>query len=183
VLGHYETGLKWVLQHHAFTLGVTLFTMAATVWLYTVVPKGFFPQQDTGSLMGTTEASQDISFEAMSKLQQKVAAIVLSDPAVASLGSFIGAGAGSSTVNNGRMFITLKPKGERDASADQIINRLRKKMSQVVGINLFLQAVQDIRVGGRMSKAQFQYALTSSDLAALGEWSSSLWPSCANHHF
>jgi len=174
LLGHYETGLQWVLRHQALTLGVTLFTMAATVWLYTVVPKGFFPQQDTGSLMGTTEASQDISFAAMSKLQQKVAAIVLADPAVASLGSFIGAGAGSSTVNNGRMFITLKPKGERDAGADQIINRLRKKMSSVVGINLYLQAVQDIRVGGRMSKAQFQYSLQSSDLAALGEWSAKL---------
>ena len=174
LLGHYEAGLKWVLQHHAFTLGVALFTMVATVWLYVIVPKGFFPQQDTGGLMGTTEASQDISFAAMAKLQQKVSAIVLSDPAVATVGSFIGASSGSTTANNGRMFITLKPRGQRDASADQVINRLRKKMSQLVGINLFLTANQDIRVGGRSSKSQFQYALQSSDLNDLGQWSSRL---------
>jgi hydrophobe/amphiphile efflux-1 (HAE1) family protein len=174
LLGHYEAGLKWVLQHHAFTLGVACLTMVATIGLYVVVPKGFFPQQDTGSLMGTTEASQDISFEAMAQLQQKVSAIVLSDPAVATIGSFIGAGAGSSTINNGRMFITLKPHGQRDASADQVIARIRKKMAQVVGINLFLVANQDIRVGGRSSKAQFQYALQASDLNDLGEWSSKL---------
>ena len=130
LLGHYEAGLKWVLRHHAFTLGVALLTMVATVWLYTVVPKGFFPQQDTGGLMGTTEASQDISFAAMAQLQKKVSAIVLGDPAVATIGSFIGAAAGSTTINNGRMFITLKPRGQRNASADQVINRLRKKMSQ-----------------------------------------------------
>ncbi len=174
LLGHYEAGLKWVLRHHAFTLGVALLTMVATVWLYVVVPKGFFPQQDTGGLMGTTEASQDISFEAMSKLQQKVTAIVLSDPAVATIGSFIGASSGSTTVNNGRMFITLKPRGQRDASADQVIARIRKKMSQVVGINLFLVANQDIRVGGRSSKAQFQYSLQASDLGDLGQWSTKL---------
>jgi len=174
LLGHYEAGLKWVLQHHAFTLGVSVLTMVATVWLYTVVPKGFFPQQDTGGLMGTTEASQDISFEAMSKLQQKVSAIVLSDPAVATIGSFIGAASGSTTVNNGRLFITLKPKGERDASADQVIARIRKKMSQLVGVNLFLVANQDIRVGGRSSKAQFQYSLQASDLNDLGQWSAKL---------
>jgi multidrug efflux pump subunit AcrB len=110
----------------------------------------------------------------MSKLQQKVTAIVLSDPAVATIGSFIGASSGSTTVNNGRMFITLKPRGQRDASADQVIARIRKKMSQVVGINLFLVANQDIRVGGRSSKAQFQYSLQASDLGDLGQWSTKL---------
>ena len=174
LLGHYEAGLQWVLQHHYFILGVTVLTMVATVWLYTIVPKGFFPQQDTGGLMGTTEAAQDISFQAMSQLQQKIAAIVLADPAVEGLGSFIGAASGNSTVNNGRMFITLKPKGQRTISAEQVINRLRKKTSQVVGINLFLQAIQDIRVGGRMSKAQFQYTLQSQDLVELGKWSARL---------
>ena len=174
LLSFYEAGLKWVLRHHAFTLGIALLTLIATVWLYIIVPKGFFPQQDTGGLMGTTEASQDISFAAMAKLQQKVSAIVQADPSVATIGSFIGAGAGSSTINNGRMFITLKPRGQRDASADQVIARLRKKMSQVAGINLFLQANQDIRVGGRSSKAQFQYALQSSDLNDLGESSNKL---------
>jgi hydrophobe/amphiphile efflux-1 (HAE1) family protein len=171
LLNGYEAGLKWVLRHHGFTLVVALLTMAATVWLYTVVPKGFFPQQDTGTLMGTTEASQDISFTAMAELQQKVAAIVLADPAVATIGSFIGAASGSSTVNNGRMFITLKPLSERKIGADMVVNRLRRKLSQVAGVNLFLQAVQDIRVGGRLTKAQFQYSLRSSDLNELGKWS------------
>ena len=174
MLWHYETGLKWVLRHHVIMLLVTLFTVAATVWLYSIVPKGFFPQQDTGTLMGITEASQDISFAAMAKLQQITAGIVLSDPAVASVGSFIGASSGSSTVNNGRMFIALKPKGQRDVGAEQVIGRLRKKLSQVAGISLFLQAVQDIRVGGRMSKSQFQYALQSSDLTALNQCSARL---------
>ena len=174
LLGHYEAGLKWVLRHHGVTLVVALLTMVATLWLYRVVPKGFFPQQDTGLVMGATEASQDISFGAMAGLQQKVAAIVLADPAVATLGSFIGAGAGSSTVNNGRMFITLKPLTERKVHADVIINRLRRQLSRVPGISLFLQPVQDIRVGGRLTKAQFQYALQSSDLNELGKWSARL---------
>jgi hydrophobe/amphiphile efflux-1 (HAE1) family protein len=174
LLGYYEAGLKWVLRRQRFTLVVTGLTTVATVWLYTVVPKGFFPQQDTGVIMGATEASQDISFAAMATLQQRVAAIVLADPAVATLGSFIGAGAGSSTVNNGRMFITLKPLAERKVSADRVIARLRRQLSQVAGINLFLQSVQDIRAGGRLTKAQFQYALQSSDLGELGKGSARL---------
>ena len=174
LLGHYEIGLKWVLRHHWFTLGVAVFTMVATIWLYGQVPKGFFPQQDTGSLTGVTEAAQDISSGAMARQQQKVAAIVLEDPAVATVASFIGAASGSGSVNNGRMFVTLKPRGQRDVSADQVIARLRKKTAAVVGINLFLQASQDIRVGGRTTKSQFQYSLQSSDLAALGEWSAKL---------
>ena len=174
LLGHYETGLRWVLRHHNFMLGVAFLTLVATVVLYWAVPKGFFPQQDTGIIMGATDAAQDISFSAMAELQQEVARIVLDDPAVASLASFLGSGMGASTVNNGRMFITLKPKAERTASADQVIARLRKKLGQVSGINLFLQASQDIRVGGRMSRAQFQYALQSGDLAELNRWSSLL---------
>jgi len=174
LLGHYETGLKWVLRHQGFTLVVAVLTMVGTVWLYRVVPKGFFPQQDTGVIMGSTEAAQDISFAAMAELQQKVAKIVLADPAVATLGSFIGAGAGSSTVNNGRMFISLKPLAQRKVSADVVIGRLRRQLAQVAGMNLFLQSVQDIRAGGRLSKAQFQYALQSSDLKELGIWSTRL---------
>jgi hydrophobe/amphiphile efflux-1 (HAE1) family protein len=174
LLGHYETGLKWVLRHYVFTLAVAFLTLVATVLLYRAVPKGFFPQQDTGIIFGTTDAAQDISFIAMKELQQKVARIVLADPAVASMASFIGSGMGASTVNNGRMFITLKPRDQRNASADQIIARLRKKLAGVVGINLFLQASQDIRVGGRMSRAQFQYALQSGDLNELNRWSTLL---------
>jgi len=172
--GGYEAGLKWVLVHQGFMLLVTLTTMVGTVWLYSKVPKGFFPQQDTGVMIGTTEASQDISFAAMAALQDKVARIVLADPAVATLGSFIGATSGSSTVNNGRMFITLKPLEERKVSADAVINRLRVKLAEVGGINLFLQAIQDIRVGGRFGKAQFQYALQSADLEELNYWSTLL---------
>jgi hydrophobe/amphiphile efflux-1 (HAE1) family protein len=174
LLGHYETGLRWVLRHHSFMLGVAFLTLVATIALYRAVPKGFFPQQDTGIIMGTTDAAQDISFTAMAELQQKVARIVLNDPAVATLASFIGAGGGGSTVNNGRMFITLKPKVERNVSADQVIARLRKKLGEVSGVNLFLQASQDIRVGGRMSRAQFQYALQSGDLNELNRWSTLL---------
>jgi hydrophobe/amphiphile efflux-1 (HAE1) family protein len=174
LLGHYETGLRWVLGHHSFMLMVAFLTLVATIALYRAVPKGFFPQQDTGIIMGATDAAQDISFAAMTELQQKVAKIVLDDPAVATLASFIGAGMGSSTVNNGRMFITLKPKAERNVSADQIIARLRKKLGEVSGVNLFLQASQDIRVGGRMSRAQFQYALQSGDLDELNRWSTLL---------
>ncbi len=171
LLGRYETGLKWVLRHQGLTLVVAAVIMAVTVWLYILVPKGFFPQQDTGVVMGSTVAAQDISFSAMAELQQRVARIVLADPAVGSLGSFIGAGAGSSTVNNGRMFITLKPLAERKVSADVVIGRLRRQLAQVPGINLFLQSVQDIRAGGRLSNAQFQYSLQSSDLKELGAWS------------
>ena len=173
LLGHYETGLKWVLRHYLFTLSVWALTLVATVLLYLAVPKGFFPQQDTGIIMGTTDAAQDISFIAMKELQQKVTKVVLEDPAVATLASFMG-GMGSSTVNNGRMFITLKPRDQRDATADEVIARLRKKLTGVVGINLFLQAAQDIRVGGRMSRAQFQYSLQSGDLNELNRWSNLL---------
>ncbi|HEY6166436.1 MAG TPA: efflux RND transporter permease subunit, partial [Verrucomicrobiae bacterium] len=170
MLAIYEGGLKWVLRHQAITLFVALLTAVATVWLYGAVPKGFFPQQDTGVMFGTTEAAQDISFAAMSKLQDKVARIVLDDPAVLTLGSFIGATSGSSTVNNGRMYVTLKPLAERKVGAEVVINRLRKKLSEVGGITLFLQAGQDIRVGGRFGKAQFQYALQAADLNDLNHW-------------
>ena len=174
VLGWYEAGLKWVLRHQHFMLLVALITCVATVWLYTVVPKGFFPQQDTGLLMGITDASQDISFTAMAKLQQQAAQAILADPGVATLGSFIGGGGGNSTLNNGRMFITLKPLDQRKLSADKIIGRLRPKLARIVGLNVILQSVQDIRVGGRLTKGQYQYALTSGDLDELNQWSSLL---------
>jgi len=174
LLGHYETGLKWVLRNHYFMLGLWALTLVATFMLYGAVPKGFFPQQDTGIIMGITDAAQDVSYIAMKGLQQKVARIVLDDPAVDTLASFIGSGVASSTINNGRMFITLKPRSERDASADQVINRLRRKLAGVVGINLFLQASQDIRVGGRMSRGQYIYSLQSGDLNELNRWSTLL---------
>ncbi|EEF57515.1 efflux RND transporter permease subunit, partial [Pedosphaera parvula] len=174
LLGRYEAGLKWVLRHQGFMLVVAALTMVATVWLYMKIPKGFFPQQDTGVMMGVTEASQDISFEAMAKLQNQVAAIVMADPAVATLGSFMGSSQGNSTMNNGRMFITLKPLKERKVHADVVIARLRAKLAHVEGINLFLQPVQDIRVGGRMGKGQYQYALQTADLKELNHWATTL---------
>ncbi len=174
LLGHYETALRWVLGHQIFMLLVALVTLLATLWLYIVVPKGFFPQQDTGLIIGITEAAQDVSFEEMERLQKSVARVVLDDPAVATLGSFIGASAAGTTVNNGRMYITLKPLEERKINADQTIDRLREKLAGVVGISLFLQPVQDIRVGGRLTKAQFQYALQSADLNDLNHWASLL---------
>jgi hydrophobic/amphiphilic exporter-1 (mainly G- bacteria), HAE1 family len=174
LLTGYEHGLKWVLRHQGFMLLVALATFVATLWLYITVPKGFFPQQDTGSIMGTTEAAQDVSFATMARLQNQVARIVLADPAIDTVGSFIGGGGGGSTVNNGRMFITLKPLRVRKVHADVVIARLRRKLAEVPGVALFLQASQDIRVGGRMSKAQFQYSLQASDLDQLNSWAARL---------
>lgn len=174
LLGHYERGLKWVLRHQAFMLLVAVLTLGLTIWMYRQVPSGFFPNQDTGMLMGTTEASQDISFSAMTKLQRQVVDLVMADPAVDTLGSFIGGGFGSNSVNNGRLFISLKPLNERKVKAEEVITRIRRKMAGIQGISLFLQAAQDINVGGRASKAQFQYALQSNDLEALNEWSPKL---------
>jgi hydrophobe/amphiphile efflux-1 (HAE1) family protein len=173
LLGHYEMGLKWVLRHQSFMLLVAGATIVATVWLYAIVPKGFFPQQDTGVMFGQTEAGQDVSFATMAKLQDQMARIVLADPAVDRLGSFIGAG-GNSTLNFGRMFIALKPLAQRKIRADDVINRLRGKTAKVPGITLRLQSVQDIRTGGRLTAALYQYSMTSTDLAALNYWSAQL---------
>ena len=167
----YETGLRWVLRHQAIMLGVAALTLAATVWLYGLVSTGFFPQQDTGMMSGTVEGAQDISFPAMEKLQKRVGRIVMDDPAVATVTSFLGSSGGSSIVNNGKLFVALKPLGQRDATADQIIGRIRKQVGQLTGVSLFMQAMQDIRVGGRMSKSQYVYALQSSDLQELNQWS------------
>ncbi|XHR28935.1 MAG: efflux RND transporter permease subunit [Chthoniobacteraceae bacterium] len=171
LLAGYERGLQWVLRHQVFMLGVTVATMVATVALYRVVPTGFFPQQDTGLIMGTTEAAQDVSFTTMARLQRRVAQIVMEDPAVADLGSFTG---GNNVVNNGRMFISLKPLKERKISANQVINRLLPKLAHVEGITLFMMPAQDVRVGGRSSKTQFQYSLQCADLSDLNHWSDKL---------
>lgn len=168
LLGGYKTGLGWVLRHQVFMLMVAFGTLVATLWLYRVVPTGFFPSQDTGMLRGTTEAAQDVSFAAMSRLQRQVAKAVMEDPAVDTLGSFI------SSSNNGSMFITLKPLAERKVSADEVIARLRPKMAHIEGITLFLQPVQDIRVGGRSTKTLYQYALQTTDLNELNYWSNQL---------
>jgi hydrophobe/amphiphile efflux-1 (HAE1) family protein len=173
----YERTLKWVLEREYLMLSVTATAIVATILLYFVVPKGFFPQQDTGQMMGTTEAGQDISFEAMRAKQEQVVGIVMADPAVQAVGSFFGGGTGQA-LNNARMFISLKPKGwgknERRDDIDTIMARLRQKFSKVTGVNLFLQPSQDIRVGGRSSKALYQYALTDQNIDELNSWAPKL---------
>ena len=170
LLAIYERGLKWVLRHQIVMMLVTAATIAGTVWLYRVIPKGFFPQQDTGMLSGVVKASESISFAAMEVLQKQVAAIVLRDPDVATVGSFIGSGYGSSTVNNGRLFIALKPRSIRKARGEEIIQRLSKATAGVQGVRVFMQAMQDIRVTSRSSEAQYQYSLQSGDLDDLNQW-------------
>ncbi len=167
-LGVYRRGLHWVLAHQTFMFVVTLLTFVVNVYLFIIIPKGFFPQQDTGRIMGVIRADQDISFDAMRIKQRDFTGIVMKDPGVFSVVSFIG-GSGN-TMNTGRMFITLKPMGERHASADQIINRLRGKLLHIPGANLFMQAAQDVSVGGRISDAQYQYTLEDQDLHELLTW-------------
>lgn len=171
LLDLYGRGLNIVLRHQFTTLMVMLGTIVLTGYLYVIIPKGFFPQQDTGMITGITEASQDISFPAMAERQQAVINTVLQDPAVASVGSYIGPGGPTATLNNGRMFIALKPKGERNASADEVINRLRPKLARLQGITLYMQAAQDITIGGRLSRTQYQYTLTDPDPGELNQWS------------
>jgi hydrophobe/amphiphile efflux-1 (HAE1) family protein len=171
LLALYGRGLTIVLRHQFTTLMVMLGTIVLTGYLYIVIPKGFFPQQDTGMIIGVTEASQDISFPAMAERQQAVINTVLQDPAVASIGSQIGAGGPTATLNDGRMFIALKPQGERKASADEVINRLRPKLARLQGITLYMQAAQDITIGGRVSRTQYQYTLTDPDPGELNQWS------------
>jgi multidrug efflux pump subunit AcrB len=173
----YERTLKWVLQHEYTMLVVTAAVIVATVYLYFVVPKGFFPQQDTGQMMATTEAAQDISFEAMKAKQEQVVKIVMADPAVEAVGSFFGGGSGSA-MNNARMFISLKPKGwgkgKRQDGPLTIMARLRQKFAKIPGVQLFIVPGQDIRVGGRSSKATYQYALTDQNIDELNSWAPKL---------
>lgn len=164
VMDLYRGSLAWVLQHQRATLSVTLVTMAATVGLYIVVPKGFFPQQDTGRLNGSILAEQGISFKGMEHLMAQFVAIVQADPAVENVVAFVGSG------NSGRMNVTLKPDGDRDATADQVIARIRRKAAHIPGASLILQSFQDIRVGGRSGRAQFQYTLQGDSAEDLFKW-------------
>jgi HAE1 family hydrophobic/amphiphilic exporter-1 len=168
LLRAYERGLDIVLRFRFTTLCVFFATVALSGYLFVIIPKGFFPQQDIGLLTGISEAGQDASPDAMMRHQQALGEIVLKDPAVDHVGMFIG-GAGNAP-NNGRMFITLKPREDRTESADQVISRLRAQLDKVPGAKLFLQAAQDVRVGGRASRTQFQYTLQGSDIEQLNEW-------------
>jgi HAE1 family hydrophobic/amphiphilic exporter-1 len=170
LLRAYERGLDVVLRHQFATLCVFLATLVVTGYLFVKIPKGFFPQQDTGLITATSEAAQDISFSEMMRRQEAIGEIVGKDPAVATYAMALGAGGSSPTINNGRFFITLKPKSERDVSAFEVIARLRPQLEKVEGARLFMQAAQDVNVGGRASRTQFQYTLQDANLDELSEW-------------
>jgi hydrophobe/amphiphile efflux-1 (HAE1) family protein len=169
LLNLYEAGLKIVLRHRFITLMTMLGTIALTGYLYVLIPKGFFPQQDTGLIIGLSEAAQDISFQAMAERQQALLDAVTRDPAVASVGAAVGAGGGNTTVNNGRVYIALKPQNQR-GSMDQVLARLRTNLAKIQGITLYMQAAQDITIGGRLSKTQYQYTLDDADPGELNHW-------------
>jgi hydrophobe/amphiphile efflux-1 (HAE1) family protein len=169
LLHGYEAGLKIVLRHRFITLMVMLGTVALTGYLYVVIPKGFFPQQDTGLILGQSEAAQDISFQAMAERQQALLDAVLRDPAVASVGSAVGAGGGTYTVNDGRVFIALKPQNQRPP-IDVVIARLRTNLAKIQGITLYMQAAQDITIGARLNKTQYQFTMNDADSGELSHW-------------
>jgi hydrophobe/amphiphile efflux-1 (HAE1) family protein len=164
MVAFYSSSLTVVLRHRALTMLVFCITIALTVWLYIQIPKGYFPQDDTGLIFGGTRASPEISFERMKELQQRATEIVLADPAVKSVGSSVGGSGGSGTVNNGRLFISLKPLAERKVSSQQVINRLRPKLLDVGGMRVFMFPAQDIRAGGRQSNSQYQFTVWSPEL-------------------
>ncbi len=168
MLRGYEYTLDLALSWKRATLLIFFATLALSVYLFVIIPKGFFPQQDNGLITSTSEASQDISFEAMKSKQEELANIVLQDPAVDTAAMAIG-GSGRAG-NNGNMFITLKPLKDRDASAQQVIARLRPKLAKVEGANLYMQAAQDVRLGGRPTRTQFEFTLQDANLAELNEW-------------
>ena len=169
MLAEYDRGLNWVFRHQLSMLLVTLCLVVVTGYLYYVIPKGFLPEQDTGFLFGQLEARQDESFPAMAKLQDQIAKIVIQDPAVSGMVSFAGSTGGNSSENTARMFIQLKPFGQR-AGIEEVIGRLRPKVAQVIGAQFYMQAAQDITVGGRLEQAQYQYTLTDTDSDELNHW-------------
>jgi multidrug efflux pump subunit AcrB len=171
MVAFYRRTLDIALRHQFLTLLTFLATLTLTGALYVYIPKGFFPQQDTGVVVGVTEGAQDVSFDEMSRLQVRLADIIASDPDVAAYSSTVGAGIGGQTGNNGRIYIALKPWDQRTGgSAQNFINRIRPKLAAVQGANLYLQAAQDINVGGRLSRTQYQYTLQDADLAELYQW-------------
>ena len=172
LLHGYDHTLAWVLRHQPLVLGLTVLTVLVNAYLFVVVPKGFFPQQDTGRLTGVIQAAQDVSFQAMQEKLAAVVRIIAADPAVDNVIGFTGGGGGGggATVNTARMFVALKPQEQRGLTADQVIARLRGQLARVPGAPTFLQAVQDLRVGGRASNAQYQYTLQGDDAGELEQW-------------
>jgi multidrug efflux pump len=169
ILDTYGRSLKFVLRHQRLTFAVTIATIVFTVYLYIIIPKGFFPQQDVGTITGQLQADQSTSFQAMRERVIQVAETIRKDPAVENLVAFQGGGGGGG-INIGRMFITLKPLKERKANADQVIARLRPPLGRVAGVSVFLQAIQVLRIGTRIVGAQYQYTLQSDSVPELNEW-------------
>ena len=174
IIAFYAKTLRWVLQRQTATLLVAVATLVLTVLLYIVIPKGFFPVQDTGIIQGISEASQTISFAAMAEKQQELARIILQDPAVESLSSFIGVDGTNTTLNSGRIQINLKPLEQRRISASDVIRRLQPNLAGVDGITLYMQPVQDLTVEDRVSRTQFQYTLEDPDQNELNYWTNKL---------
>ena len=170
VISRYGRMLTWVLNHQPATLATAVATLVLTVFLYIIVPKGFFPVQDTGMIQGISEAPQTISFSAMAERQRRLAEVILQDPAVESLSSFIGVDGTNVTLNSGRLLINLKPKRERDADAMGIIRRLQPRLSRVEGISLYMQPVQDLTIEDRVSRTQYQFTMETADPDELGLW-------------
>ena len=181
LIGRYARSLTWVLGHQTLTLMVAVATLGLTVVLYLAVPKGFFPVQDTGAIQGISEAPQSISFTAMSERQQALAQVILADPAVASLSSYIGVDGDNVTLNSGRLLINLKPHGERDVTASEVIDRLRPELAKLPGIELYMQPVQDLSIEDRVSRTQFQFSLESPDAELLNEWTPRLVAALREH--
>lgn len=174
LIAGYGRGLRWVLKHQPLTLLVAVATLGITVLLYLAVPKGFFPVQDTGVIQGISEAPQSVSFAAMSERQQSLAKIILQDPAVQSLSSYIGVDGDNATLNSGRFLINLKPHAQRDLSAAQVILRLQPQLADLPGIRLYMQPVQDLTIEDRVSRTQYQFSMSSPDSELLAEWSGKL---------
>ena len=170
VIEFYGRTLKLVLKHQTITLLVTVGTLVLTLFLYVVVPKGFFPVQDTGVILGISEGPQNISFAALAKSQQELAQVILKDPDVESLSSFIGIDGTNSTPNSGRIQINLKPRDERKSTATEIIRRLQPELAKVNGITLYMQPVQDLTVEDRVSRTQYQYSMEDADAQELSVW-------------
>ncbi|HUI96608.1 MAG TPA: efflux RND transporter permease subunit [Xanthobacteraceae bacterium] len=166
----YDRGLKWVFRHERLMLAVTLGLIVVTGVLYLMIPKGFFPEQDTGFVFGQAVARQDTSFATITQIENQFADIVAADPAVSGVVGFAGATGGNSTENTARLFIQLKPISERSASAQQVIQRLRPKVAQVQGAKFYMQAGQDITVGGRLTQTEYQYTITDTDTEELNHW-------------
>jgi multidrug efflux pump len=174
IIDFYGRTLKWVLKHQVATLVVAVATLALTIILYVIVPKGFFPVQDTGIIQGISEATESISFPLMAQKQQQLSAIILKDPAVESLSSFIGIDGTNTTLNSGRILINLKPLEDRHINASDVIRRLQPELEKVDGITLYMQPVQDLTVEDRVSRTQYQYTLEDPDLNELNQWTAKL---------